>query len=222
MDRQTRGESGERCEQTWEITSLLCTFALTIPSALGLGLILYHGRRVEILPTQTPSHVRLEGELNTTLTNSSCLSRPRRSEECSLFHNPRPPTPHMHIFLLWTLPVLRKHELFLWIIHPICNPPTNDPETLTSPLRLTDKYDVKAVLDPHNNYVPSTRVGPPSVIRDPLQPRLREGGGCCCPRYFLRVFDIPPKPSTQLSVTRGWWCSQSPETENSISGWSAP
>jgi len=54
-------------------------------------------------------------------------------------------------------------ELFLQIIYPIRNPPVNGAETLASLLRLADKYDAKAALDAHKDYLPSMCVGIPPI-----------------------------------------------------------
>ena len=54
-------------------------------------------------------------------------------------------------------------ELFLQIIYPIRNPPTNGAETLASLLRLADKYDAKVALDAHKDYLPSICVGIPPI-----------------------------------------------------------
>ena len=50
-------------------------------------------------------------------------------------------------------------EMFLRFIYPLPNPPINDIETLASLLHLADKYDAKAVLDAHKEYLPSMYVG---------------------------------------------------------------
>jgi hypothetical protein len=54
-------------------------------------------------------------------------------------------------------------EMFLRFIYPIPNPPINDIETLASLLRLADKYDAKAVLDAHKEYLPSMYVDSPPI-----------------------------------------------------------
>jgi len=54
-------------------------------------------------------------------------------------------------------------EMFLQIIYPIPNPPIKDAETLVSLLRLADKYDAKAALDSHKDYLPSTCIIPPPI-----------------------------------------------------------
>ena len=46
-------------------------------------------------------------------------------------------------------------EPFLQIIYPTRNPLINDVDTLTSVLRLADKYDAKSVLDVHKDHLPS-------------------------------------------------------------------
>ena len=53
--------------------------------------------------------------------------------------------------------------MLLQIIHPIRNPPIGDAKTLASLLCLADRYDAKAVLDAHKDYLPSTFVAPPSI-----------------------------------------------------------
>ena len=53
--------------------------------------------------------------------------------------------------------------MFLQVIYPIPNPPIKDAETLTSLIRLADKRDVKAVLDAHKDYLPSTCITPPPI-----------------------------------------------------------
>jgi len=54
-------------------------------------------------------------------------------------------------------------ERFLQIIYPIPNPPTNDIETLSSLLRLADKYDAKVVFDVFKIYFPSTHIDLPPI-----------------------------------------------------------
>ena len=44
-------------------------------------------------------------------------------------------------------------EAFLQFIYPIPNPPIDDVETLASLISLADKYDAKAVLDAHKDYL---------------------------------------------------------------------
>ena len=54
-------------------------------------------------------------------------------------------------------------ERFLQFIYPIPNPPINDIETLASLLRLADKYDARAVLDAHREYLPSMCIDSPPI-----------------------------------------------------------
>ncbi|KAF9645737.1 hypothetical protein BDM02DRAFT_3172725 [Thelephora ganbajun] len=67
------------------------------------------------------------------------------------------------------LPIVDVHdppeafEIFLQIIYPTRNPPINDVETLASVLTLADKYDAKAVLDAHKDYLPSMCISSPPI-----------------------------------------------------------
>ena len=54
-------------------------------------------------------------------------------------------------------------EIFLQIIYPVPNSPINDLDTLTSVLKLADKYDAKAALDVYKDYLPLTRDDLPPV-----------------------------------------------------------
>ena len=51
-------------------------------------------------------------------------------------------------------------EMFLQIIYPFRNPSIDGVETLTSLLRLADKYDAKVALDAYKNYLPSMWISP--------------------------------------------------------------
>ena len=54
-------------------------------------------------------------------------------------------------------------EAFLQIIYPIPDPPINDVETLASLIRLADKYDAKAALDAHKDYLLSACTDSPPI-----------------------------------------------------------
>jgi len=77
----------------------------------------------------------------------------------NMFSVPQPPDTSSQIPIIDVDDPPEALELFLQIIYPIRNPPVNGAETLASLLRLADKYDAKAALDAHKDYLPSICVG---------------------------------------------------------------
>ena len=80
-----------------------------------------------------------------------------------MFSVPQPPDTSSKIPIIDVDDPPETLETFLQIIYPIRNPPINGAETLASLLRLADKYDAKAALDAHKDYLPSICVGTPPI-----------------------------------------------------------
>ena len=120
-----------------------------------------------------------------------------------MFSVPQPPsTSQLPIIDIDDPPEALK--AFLQIIYPAHNPLINNVETLASVIRLADKYDARAVLGVHKDYLPSTYSNlPPVQIYAILCAcgREEEAGAAARRVPFASLKTLDSNPLLQLITT---------------------